>query len=479
LTPNSKAVLVGSNEQDVKKQTRVSLHHNWFEGVDARNSRVHGGTLVHMWNNYISNWVEYGVGVSALSDVLIQNNIFENSKNKNAVDPAYGVISANYNPSGSVAAIGNLLLGSPVLTIGTVGAFPMDEITYFVTPELADDNLKNRIIQGAGANNIAASSKEKLIAFPASIAIHLNKNDSGGTYRNHEEMIEMYKNECTKFPKVSSFTSIGKTHHNNDIWAFTFGNPNGGKIIIDGCLHGWEDMGSELAFLWIKWLLESNDPVAKKILKENCWIVVPVINYDTYQRGNLNQTVCQDGIDLNRNFVHNWKFVPDCTGPFGTSHGAMAGSEKETQVMSAFMEANKPTSNKKSVYINTHYGGGPWIHYQGKDFAGYYTPLRNKIVDSWNSKSIVLKNITVDEFLPSTPLEDKTPGMAADDAADYGYEAFIVETLARACVDGHKFGPLDAPCKGESNPSYDRLKNELYPIYEQFFLAVSKSVSQK
>ena len=74
----------------------------------------------------------------------------------------------------------------------------------------------------------------------------------------------MYKEECNKFPRISSYQSIGKTTKGNDIWAFKIGNPDGGKIIIDGCLHGWEDMGSEITFIWIKWLLESKTPAAKK-----------------------------------------------------------------------------------------------------------------------------------------------------------------------------------------------------------------------
>lgn len=132
-TPNKKSILVGSAEQNLKRNTRVSIHHNWFNGPDARNPRVHGGTLVHMWNNYVSNWVEYGVGVSSMADVLVENNIFERDGGT-AVNPSY---DPKNGPASSVNASGNLLLGSPLPAIGTVGTFPRAQITYSVTPEVA------------------------------------------------------------------------------------------------------------------------------------------------------------------------------------------------------------------------------------------------------------------------------------------------------------------------------------------------------
>ena len=195
----------------------------------------------------------------------------------------------------------------------------------------------------------------------------------------------------------------------------------------------------------------------------------------------MNLNVCSGGVDLNRNFIHDWVFVPECKGPFGTSHGASAGSEKETQVMRAFMESNKPTGNRKTVYINTHYGGGPWIHYNGNNEARYYIPLRSVLIDRWSKKDIQLKNITIENFLPPSGAK-ASPGGAASDAAAFNYESFTVEVLARSCVNGHKFGPIDAPCgerKGGANhPAYELVQTGLYPIFEQFFLSVSESATR-
>jgi pectate lyase len=145
-TPNQKSVLVGSQEQTVKKATRVSLHHNWFNGPDARNPRVHGGTLVHMWNNYVSKWTEYAVGASALADVLSENDIFEKGTDQDATITNYGGPSAS-----SVNVTGSYLVNPPI-SIPTVGTFPRSQLTYSVTPEVADNALKQRLMQMTGAN---------------------------------------------------------------------------------------------------------------------------------------------------------------------------------------------------------------------------------------------------------------------------------------------------------------------------------------
>lgn len=307
-----------------------------------------------------------------------------------------------------------------------------------------------------------------------------SEGNKPGSYHTHDELIEMFRKECDKFPKLTSYKSIGQTTLNNDIWAFSFGNPNGGKVILDGCLHGWEDMGSEAAYVFVKWMLESNEPLAKKFLKENYWIVIPVVNYDTYNRGNMNHNLCQGGIDLNRNFLRGWEFVDACNGDYGTSHGATAGSEQETKVMRAFMEANKPSGGRKAAFINTHLGGGPWIHYDGTDADEYYTPLRNRIIELWNNNGIVLKNTKLENYLPPLPGKAAKGGEGGD-AADFGYKSFIVEVLNQNCVKGHKFAPIDDVCtgqKGESRiPSYEVFQKELYPIIKQFFIAVTESVA--
>jgi len=154
--PNVKSTVIGQRSSITPSGIRTSYHHNWFDGVEARNPKVAGeGVVVHFWNNYISNWGEYGSGINDGANFWAENNYYEtNRASKLAIIPDYGVPStgpnASYWPSKSVKATGNYLVGN--LSVRTIGTFPMSSLTYSVSPEVANNDLKARIMQGAGAH---------------------------------------------------------------------------------------------------------------------------------------------------------------------------------------------------------------------------------------------------------------------------------------------------------------------------------------
>jgi pectate lyase len=88
--PNKKAVLIGAEVGVDGNTMKVSLHHNWFEGIASRSPRIHHHAIVHMWNNYSNNWSEYAVGAGDKAEVLLENNSFENSASRYAVSASYG-----------------------------------------------------------------------------------------------------------------------------------------------------------------------------------------------------------------------------------------------------------------------------------------------------------------------------------------------------------------------------------------------------
>ncbi len=166
--PNVKSTVIGQQKSAIPSGIRTSYHHNWFDGVSARNPKVAGeGVVVHFWNNYVSSWKEYGSGINDGANFLAENNIYYNSfidPNKNntnaAIIPDYGVPATGPNDAywsaKSVTARNNLLTSAPgvaVPTIRTVGTFPMSMLNYTVYPETANDVLKAKIMAGAGANN--------------------------------------------------------------------------------------------------------------------------------------------------------------------------------------------------------------------------------------------------------------------------------------------------------------------------------------
>lgn len=61
---------------------------------------------------------------------------------------------------------------------------------------------------------------------------------------------------------------------------FRIGNPNGGRVLFDGAMHGNEAAGSELLYSLAVWLLDSNDSLANEILVRTCTLLIPVVNVD-------------------------------------------------------------------------------------------------------------------------------------------------------------------------------------------------------
>jgi hypothetical protein len=190
----------------------------------------------------------------------------------------------------------------------------------------------------------------------------------------------MFKSLCESHPGESSFESIGKSYNGLDIWAFKIGSSSSSGVVLwDGCMHGSEDLGSEVEYLLAEWLLESGEDQANRILRNNLIIFIPVVNPDSTRRTNMHTYVSgaspngMNGVDLNRNFVLDWGINADWEGtnnagstnpanPKGNYIGPSAGSEPETKAMRYAFQKLKP-----KFYVNTHMGGGPWLGYHWRN----------------------------------------------------------------------------------------------------------------
>jgi len=178
----------------------------------------------------------------------------------------------------------------------------------------------------------------------------------GATFHTKDTLISMFKTLCDSHPKVASYAIVGKTYENRDIYIFKIGNPNGGSVLWDGCLHGWEDLGSEVEYQFATWLLTSNTPEAERILERNYVLLIPIVNVDSTERQNRDFVQSQYGVDLNRNFPTGW--APSSPTSQTSYSGQSAGSEPETQTMHNIFQDYHP-----AFYVNTHYGGGPYLSY--------------------------------------------------------------------------------------------------------------------
>lgn len=218
-----------------------------------------------------------------------------------------------------------------------------------------------------------------------------------------------YMSLAQAHPQQMTYEAVGKTVQGRDIVMFRIGNPNGGRVLFDGAIHGTEAIGSELLLSYASWLLESNESLAKTILQMTYTLMIPVVNTDkeNYARKNVN------GVDLNRNFATDWERAGSTNPDSDTYRGQSALSEPESQTLVYVFKTYKPT-----FYVNLHMWADPY--YAGCTYgnATYYAMLVSEIASLSQARGI-------------TPFpysgQFGAAGMAIGDAARFGITSFLIE----------------------------------------------------
>jgi len=230
-----------------------------------------------------------------------------------------------------------------------------------------------------------------------------------GPYRGYNTFMDAFMSLANAYPELVTYESIGKTVENRDIIMFKIGNPDGGKVLFDGAMHGWETLGSEVLYFYAKWLLTSNDPVANRILTRDYTLLVPALNVDGYNSARKNA----DGVDLNRNFATNWERAGSTNPNSEYYRGPAPLSEPESQALVRVFKTFNP-----SFYVNLHFPGG--TYYAGSYYGNrtYYRLLVDKI-DSLSEELEVTPYYYHGEFGGS--------GLAISDAACDGVTSFLIE----------------------------------------------------
>ncbi len=99
---HGKGMLISASDSDTFDDIiRVTIHHNYFHDIIERQPRVRFGR-VHVFNNLIKDWQDYGIRSAIEAKVLVENNIFSaGNGSRTAVE---------VRQDGAVRASGNLLL---------------------------------------------------------------------------------------------------------------------------------------------------------------------------------------------------------------------------------------------------------------------------------------------------------------------------------------------------------------------------------
>jgi hypothetical protein len=224
-------------------------------------------------------------------------------------------------------------------------------------------------------------------------------------YESKTTLISKFKALVDRYPSKASYVSVGLSYQGRSIWLFRFGNSGGKRILWDAQLHGGEDLGSEIMYYMSQWLLESGDSRAATIL-QTCYILfIPVINIDSYSRGNANTYggSAPYGVDLNRNFVYEWGTSGSGSRTSTNYRGSYAGSEKET--------------HRPRFYVNTHTGGGPYLAYYWRSSSTIVNTVRSRISSLSSQEGVTPYKVQACGW----------GGMAASDAYTFGAVSWLLE----------------------------------------------------
>jgi len=135
------------------------------------------------------------------------------------------------------------------------------------------------------------------------------------------------------------------------MYVFKIGNPSGGRVLIDACIHGDERVAAEILLLYVDWLLNQREPVATRILEGCQTLIIPIINMDGFTESGTTQGRRKNAnnVDLYRNFPSDWVLRPSNPARYDYP-GPYAESEMETRNMMTLYEKTVP---KLSISMHT------------------------------------------------------------------------------------------------------------------------------
>jgi hypothetical protein len=313
-------------------------------------------------------------------------------------------------------------------------------IEYLVVTPYPKSNT-TPIPQPIVCGNGKCESTENKDNCPDDCGLSNTTRNLGGTYHTTNQSYVLWKELADSTP-YGSYEVIGKSIQGRDIMLFMFGNPNGGKVMIDSRGHGPEDCGGEIGYTFVKWLLTNNSNASNRILRENYVMFIPVVNPDTTRRQNMraNYTLADGsilkvayGVDLNRNGISGF-------GGSGSSNasnnyeyrGLYGGSEPETQALAFAEQKYRP-----DIYVNTHCGMNMW-HYC----------TNNNITKAIIAQVKNVSPVTISKYPPGGQC---TGGYIMAQASSYGANAWIFEIamwgeLPKTLEEyNKKFYPLAVP----------------------------------
>jgi hypothetical protein len=254
-------------------------------------------------------------------------------------------------------------------------------------------------------------------------------HDEGLTYTSTQFISHFWEPLRLQHPtRISRAVAGLDASGTKQIWRYVF-NPTGTiekTFVVILAMHGGESMNSIAYSRFLGHVLnDSGSHAGLAYLNEHVrFVVVPMLNpwgHDQrWKRTNAN------GVDINRNFPYRWNEYPD-RGLGATDYkGPSAGSEAETQIVTALLNQY---DSANTIFFDIHNGGSSQNHYTS------YTPYSNQ---NWTLVNRVINWFWVDgemisRFVYNYPL-----------AVNYAYTSFGVTSFTPEFPSG-RYGPSSGP----------------------------------
>lgn len=146
----SKVMLIGSSGTDTRtRNSRVTLHHNFFDRTVQRHPRLRHGT-VHAFNNVLRQWQSYGMSSTWDAMLLSERNVFDASASETRAVLTTSV--GDPEPRGNARSSNDRLLNGATFEANNPARVLAP--TYPYRAETADAALQTRVQAGAGRRNV-------------------------------------------------------------------------------------------------------------------------------------------------------------------------------------------------------------------------------------------------------------------------------------------------------------------------------------
>ncbi len=249
-------------------------------------------------------------------------------------------------------------------------------------------------------------------------------------YHNYEELTKKLQELHSRFPQITSLTSIGKSVEGRDIWSLRISGQLAKADTLPGSIfmgghHAREHLSVETPMRIIEIILNSyqaQDAKVMSLINNRDIHLIPAVNPDglewdistgSYQYWRKNRAKNSNGsfgVDLNRNYSHMWNHGGSSSNPNDETYmGPAPFSEPESRAIRDYVEAHKNLNVLLSFHTFSELILYPWGHkYDGLE-------------DSDDKKVHEIMSLKMAEWNNYTPKQASDLYIASGDTTDWAY----------------------------------------------------------